>query len=41
MTDIAAWAPYFDNMDAILYLAPLSGFDEVSISGRITLALIS
>ncbi|KAG2015832.1 guanine nucleotide-binding protein alpha-4 subunit [Coprinopsis cinerea AmutBmut pab1-1] len=24
----AAWAPYFDNMDAIIFLAPLSGFDE-------------
>ncbi|KAH6914231.1 guanine nucleotide-binding protein alpha-4 subunit [Coprinopsis sp. MPI-PUGE-AT-0042] len=25
----AAWAPFFDNMDAIIFLAPLSGFDEV------------
>lgn len=25
----AAWAPYFDNMDAIIFLAPLSAFDEV------------
>ncbi|EAU91545.2 guanine nucleotide-binding protein alpha-4 subunit [Coprinopsis cinerea okayama7 len=25
---LAAWAPYFDNMDAIIFLAPLSGFDE-------------
>ncbi|TFK23704.1 guanine nucleotide-binding protein alpha-4 subunit [Coprinopsis marcescibilis] len=25
----AAWAPYFDNMDAIIFLAPISGFDEV------------
>lgn len=28
----AAWAPYFDNLDAIIFLAPISGFDEVSIS---------
>ncbi|KAF8813717.1 guanine nucleotide-binding protein alpha-4 subunit [Phlegmacium glaucopus] len=26
----AAWAPYFDtNLDAIIFLAPISGFDEV------------
>jgi guanine nucleotide-binding protein subunit alpha len=25
----AAWAPYFDDLDAIIFLAPLSGFDEV------------
>ena len=25
----AAWAPYFDDIDAIIYLAPVSGFDEV------------
>lgn len=24
----AAWAPYFDNMDAIIFLAPISAFDE-------------
>lgn len=24
----AAWAPFFDNMDAIIFLAPISGFDE-------------
>lgn len=29
MVDLAAWAPYFDNMDAIIFLAPISGFDEV------------
>ncbi|KAJ2989855.1 hypothetical protein NUW54_g8654 [Trametes sanguinea] len=25
----AAWAPFFDDMNAILFLAPLSGFDQV------------
>ncbi|RDB24779.1 Guanine nucleotide-binding protein alpha-4 subunit [Hypsizygus marmoreus] len=25
----AAWAPYFDNMDAIIFLAPISCFDQV------------
>ncbi|EMD34878.1 hypothetical protein CERSUDRAFT_117074 [Gelatoporia subvermispora B] len=25
----AAWAPYFDDMDAIIFLAPLSCFDQV------------
>ncbi|KAF9528500.1 guanine nucleotide binding protein, alpha subunit [Crepidotus variabilis] len=24
----AAWAPYFDDLDAIIFLAPISGFDE-------------
>lgn len=28
---LAAWAPFFDNMDAIIFLAPISGFDEVRI----------
>ncbi|KAJ2916329.1 hypothetical protein MD484_g4102, partial [Candolleomyces efflorescens] len=27
----AAWAPYFDNMDAIIFLAPISAFDEVLV----------
>ncbi|RDX54650.1 G-protein alpha subunit [Lentinus brumalis] len=26
---VAAWAPFFDDMNAILFLAPLSGFDQV------------
>ncbi|GLB37329.1 putative guanine nucleotide-binding protein alpha-4 subunit [Lyophyllum shimeji] len=25
----AAWVPYFDNMDAIIFLAPISCFDQV------------
>ncbi|KAJ7599276.1 guanine nucleotide binding protein, alpha subunit [Mycena floridula] len=25
----AAWAPYFDDMDAIIFLAPISAFDQV------------
>ena len=25
----AAWAPYFDNMDGIIFLAPISCFDQV------------
>lgn len=25
----AAWAPYFDDMDAIIFLAPISCFDQV------------
>jgi guanine nucleotide-binding protein subunit alpha len=25
----AAWAPYFDDLDAIIFLVPISGFDEV------------
>jgi guanine nucleotide-binding protein alpha-1 subunit len=25
----AAWVPYFDNMDAIIFLAPISAFDQV------------
>ncbi|KAK7042966.1 hypothetical protein VNI00_008703 [Paramarasmius palmivorus] len=28
-TLIAAWVPYFDNMDAIIFLAPISAFDQV------------
>ncbi|RXW21319.1 hypothetical protein EST38_g4531 [Candolleomyces aberdarensis] len=27
----AAWVPYFDNMDAIIFLAPISAFDEVLV----------
>ncbi|KAF8906474.1 guanine nucleotide-binding protein alpha-4 subunit [Gymnopilus junonius] len=27
----SAWAPYFDDLDAIIFLAPLSGFDEVLV----------
>lgn len=30
----AAWAPYFDDLDAIIFLVPISGFDEVSISSH-------
>lgn len=26
---VAAWVPFFDNMDAIIFLAPISAFDEV------------
>ncbi|KAF7341901.1 hypothetical protein MSAN_02045800 [Mycena sanguinolenta] len=26
---LAAWVPYFDSMHAIIFLAPLSGFDQV------------
>lgn len=26
---IAAWAPYFDDMNAIIFLAPISCFDQV------------
>ncbi|KDR75295.1 hypothetical protein GALMADRAFT_268845 [Galerina marginata CBS 339.88] len=26
---VSAWAPYFDDLDAIIFLAPISGFDEV------------
>ncbi|KAI0372073.1 G-alpha-domain-containing protein [Pilatotrama ljubarskyi] len=26
---VPAWAPFFDDMNAILFLAPLSGFDQV------------
>ena len=26
---LAAWAPYFDNMNAIIFLAPISCFDQV------------
>ncbi|KAF8629170.1 hypothetical protein AX17_005755 [Amanita inopinata Kibby_2008] len=26
---VPAWAPYFDNMDAIIFLAPISSFDQV------------
>ncbi|KAF9551729.1 G-alpha-domain-containing protein [Agrocybe pediades] len=28
-SQVAAWAPYFDDMDAIIFLAPLSCFDQV------------
>ncbi|KAF8633628.1 hypothetical protein AX15_001317 [Amanita polypyramis BW_CC] len=27
----AAWAPYFDNMDTIIFLAPISCFDQVLV----------
>lgn len=37
----AAWAPYFDNMDAIIFLAPLSGFDEVLTEDANTNRLVS
>ncbi|KAJ3507338.1 hypothetical protein NLJ89_g6356 [Agrocybe chaxingu] len=30
----AAWAPYFDDLDAIIFLAPISGFDEVLLEDR-------
>jgi len=30
----AAWAPYFDDMDAIIFLAPISCFDEVLLEDR-------
>lgn len=30
----ATWAPYFDNVDAILFLAPISGFDQVLSEDR-------
>ena len=36
---LAAWAPYFDNMDAIIFLAPISCFDQVRI--RFLLPLMS
>ncbi|KAI0095144.1 guanine nucleotide binding protein, alpha subunit [Irpex rosettiformis] len=26
-----AWAPYFDNVDAIIFLAPISAFDQVLV----------
>lgn len=26
---VAAWAPYFDDMNAIIFLAPISCFDQV------------
>lgn len=26
---LAAWVPFFDNMNAIIFLAPISAFDEV------------
>lgn len=25
---LAAWAPYFDDVNAIIFLAPISGFDQ-------------
>ncbi|KAK6974583.1 guanine nucleotide binding protein, alpha subunit [Favolaschia claudopus] len=28
---VSAWIPYFDNMDAIIFLAPLSCFDQVLV----------
>ncbi|GLB39250.1 putative G-alpha-domain-containing protein [Lyophyllum shimeji] len=28
MFGIAAWVPYFDDMDAIIFLAPISAFDQ-------------
>lgn len=28
-SEIAAWVPYFDDMDAIIFLAPISCFDQV------------
>lgn len=30
-TQRAAWAPYFQDVDAIIFLAPISGFDQVLI----------
>ena len=26
---VAAWVPFFDDMDAIIFLAPISCFDQV------------
>ncbi|THU91951.1 G-alpha-domain-containing protein [Dendrothele bispora CBS 962.96] len=28
---VTSWAPYFDNMDAIIFLAPISAFDQVLV----------
>ncbi|KAF8970379.1 guanine nucleotide binding protein, alpha subunit [Flammula alnicola] len=28
-SQVTAWAPFFDDMDAIIFLAPISGFDQV------------
>lgn len=30
-TQRAAWAPYFQDVDAIIFLAPISGFDQVLV----------
>ncbi|KII91302.1 hypothetical protein PLICRDRAFT_173177 [Plicaturopsis crispa FD-325 SS-3] len=31
---LATWAPFFDNVDAIIFLAPISGFDQVLSEDR-------
>ncbi|KAF8632165.1 hypothetical protein AX17_004906 [Amanita inopinata Kibby_2008] len=28
-SQVATWAPFFDDVDAIIFLAPISGFDQV------------
>ncbi|KAG6811281.1 hypothetical protein H0H92_008194 [Tricholoma furcatifolium] len=31
---LATWAPFFDDVDAIIFLAPISGFDQVLAEDR-------
>jgi hypothetical protein len=34
MIRIATWVPFFDEVDAIIFLAPISAFDQVLVEDR-------
>ncbi len=31
---VATWVPYFDDVDAIIFLAPICAFDQVLVEDR-------
>ncbi|EIN09070.1 G-alpha-domain-containing protein [Punctularia strigosozonata HHB-11173 SS5] len=33
-SQVQTWVPFFDNVDAIIFLAPISGFDQVLVEDR-------
>ncbi|KAF9457920.1 guanine nucleotide binding protein, alpha subunit [Collybia nuda] len=33
-SQVTTWAPFFDDVDAIIFLAPISGFDQVLLEDR-------
>jgi guanine nucleotide-binding protein alpha-1 subunit len=33
-TQRAAWQPYFSNVDALIFLAPISAFDQTLVEDR-------
>ena len=41
METLAAWVPFFDNMNAIIFLAPISAFDQTLAEDRSVNRLVS